>query len=323
MFSFFRIWLLVLVLCFSLSSKSNAQKIRKEDYFFVDSLAQKAGQMKGFGLQYIVDSLTAYCKTELQITRAFYFWQTHFVAFDLKRKKHPGKFQDNASSALMERKASSEGFAQMFKAMCDLKKIECSVVKGVLRYRNEDIGHFDEQKVHYWNVISINNTSYLIDVSQGIGRFEGKYFIKEFTDAWWLCNRKLFAVSHFPDDSKMQLLELPITKKEFSQSPLVLPGAIIAGLLPGKSLKGILRGLADDSMQLKFNLAGKLNILSMQISFDNDARIPLAYDFDEFGFYLKIPNGKVGKHKATIYCNNAPAFIFKTEMRRNNKKPKQ
>lgn len=323
MFFFFRIWLLVLVTCFGVFSKSNAQKIRKEDYFFVDSLAQKAGSMEGFSLQYIVDSLSEYCKTELQITRAFYFWQTHFVAFDLKRKKHPDKFQDNASSALMERKASSEGYAQLFKAMCDLAKIDCQVVKGVLRYRIEDIGHFDEEKIHYWNVISIENTNYLIDVSLGIGRFEEKHFVKEFTDAWWLCNRKLFAVSHFPDDKAMQLLEVPITKKEFSQSPLVLPGAIIAGLLPGKSVKGVLRGVAGDSMQLKFNLAGKLNILSIQLSFDNAARIPLTYDFDEFGFYLKIPNGKEGKHRATIYCNNAPAFIFRTEMRRNNKKPKQ
>ncbi|MES2479402.1 MAG: transglutaminase domain-containing protein [Bacteroidota bacterium] len=321
MLSYYRNLLLLGFLCFNYSGNCIAQKIRKEDYFFIDGLVQKAGSMKGYSLQYIVDSISKDCKTELQITRAFYYWQTHFVDFDLKRKRHPGKLQDNTSSALMERRASSEGYARMFKAMCDLKKIDCNVVKGVLRYRINDIGHFDKDEIHFWNVVSINNTSFLIDVSLGVGYFSGKDFIHEFTDAWWLCNRKLFAASHFPDDHAMQLLETPITKTEFSQSPLVLPGAIVAGLIPSKAVKGVLRGAAEDSTQIKFNLAGKLNIISMQISFDDTKRTPIAYDFDEFGFYITVPNGKEGKHSASIYCNNSLAFIFKTEMRRNNKKP--
>lgn len=300
------------------TEKTTAQKIKKEDYFFIDALVQKAGAMDGFGLQYIVDSITKGCKTELQMTRAFYYWQTHFVHFDRKKKTQKTS-NDNASSALMERKAASLGFALMFKAMCDLKKIDCSLVSGVLRYRLKDIGQFDPEEIHYWNILNINNTQYLIDPTLGLGNFDekGKHIINAYTDAWWLCNRKLFATSHFPEDAKQQLLEVSISKKEFSNGPLVFPGAIVAGLIPSRSIKGKLKEKQGDSTSLFFNFAGKLNVRSVAISIDDESKIPLSYDFDEFGLSLKIPQTKAGKHKIALYFNNSLSFVFICEVRKN------
>lgn len=298
----------------------SAQKIKKEDYFPIDAFVQKAGPMKGFGLQYIVDSISKECATELQMTRAFYYWQTHFLSFDFKRKKHPD-YKDDASTALMERKAASLGFARMFASMCALKKIDCKIIKGVLRYRIKDINQFDKDELHYWNIVSINNTQYLIDVSLGMGNFDekGKHLYKQFTDAWWLSNRKLFASTHFPDDKSNQLLEVPITKNEFAQGPIVAASAIVLGILPSKSAKGIIKGVAGDSTILKFNFVGKLNVRSLEAVLDNEQRINLNYDFDEFGFYITVPNGKEGEHILKIFCNNSLVFAFKTDMRKARK----
>lgn len=297
---------------------SNAQKIKKEDYFFIDAKVQKAGAIKGFGLQYIVDSITKECNTELEITRAFYYWQTQFVQFDHRRKKQK-KNTDNASNALMERKAASQGFAQMFKAMCDLKKIECTVVRGVLRYRAKDIGHFDPDEIHYWNIISIKNTQYLIDATLGIGSFDekGKNIIPSYTDAWWLCNRKLFAASHFPENPTQQLLEIPISKKEFSNAPIVLPGAIVAGLLPSRATKGIIKSKQGDTTNLLFNFAGKLNIRSVEMSIDDDKKIPLFFDFDAYGLSIKLPHPLAGNHRVALYFNNSFSFLYLSNVRKS------
>ncbi len=305
----------VLVVC--LGFAANAQKIKKEDYFFIDRLVQEAGPMKGYSLSYIVDSITKDCKTELQATRAFYRWEALFVAFDTRRFRHPGNAADHASTALMERKAAGEGFARLFKAMCDLKKIDCVVVKGLLRRKLSDIGKMEEEAVHYWNVVTINNTSYLIDASLSGGQPDekGKHFNKEYTDAWWLCNRKLFACTHLPDDKSLQLMEVPLTKSEFAQGPIVLPGAIVAGLVPTKTVKGLLRGVADSSTNMKFNFAGSLDLSSVQVSFDEGKRLDVPFDFDEFGIYIKLPNGPAGKHVADVYIKNKPAFRFRSEMR--------
>jgi hypothetical protein len=312
-------FLFILFIClFTIPEKTSAQKIKKEDYFFIDALVQKAGPMKGFGLQYIVDSITKECKTELQMTRAFYYWQTHFVPFD-RRRKTQKKSKDDASSALMERKAASHGLALMFQAMCALKKIDCSLVAGTIRYRLKDIGQFDPDEIHYWNIVTINNTQYLIDVSLGIGSFDekGKHMIPSYTDAWWLCNRKLFASSHFPEHPKQQLLEVPINKKEFSHGPIVWPGAIVAGLIPSRSSKGIIRAKQGDSTNMLFNFAGQLNVRSVEMSIDDASRIPLNYDFDEFGLSLKLEHPKAGKHKIALYFNNSLAFVYVSEVRKN------
>jgi len=167
--------------------------------------------------------------------------------------------------------------------------------------------------------VTINNTQYLIDVSLGIGSFDekGKHMIPSYTDAWWLCNRKLFASSHFPEHPKQQLLEVPINKKEFSQGPIVWPGAIVAGLIPSRSSKGIIRAKQGDSTNMLFNFAGKLNVRSVEMSMDDASRIPLNYDFDEFGLSLKLEHPKAGKYKIALYFNNSLAFVYVSEVRKN------
>ncbi|HTN17304.1 MAG TPA: transglutaminase domain-containing protein [Chitinophagaceae bacterium] len=313
--------LLLVCLFWLYSVHCTAQKIRKEDYLHIDKLVQDYGPMKGSSMQYIVDSITRDCKTELQATRAFYRFQFLYLSFDLKRQQHPGKYQDNASSALMERRAGSAGCAQMFKAMCDLKKIECIVVKGVLRYRCRDIGTFDPDAIHFWNIVTINNTQYLIDPSLACGYFEERKFIREYSDAWWLTNRKLFACTHFPDDKKMQLLEVPFTKTEYAQTPLIGAAAIVAGLVPTKTIKGTMRGSEDSVTKMKFTIAGHLDILNVQASFDGAPPVPVPFDLDQFGIYLFVPNGPHGKHTLKILIKDKLAFIFRTDIRKGLKKP--
>jgi hypothetical protein len=310
----------LICLCCLYTMAGFAQKIKKEDYLFIDRLLQDYGPMKGCSMQYIVDSITRECKTELQVTRAFYRFGFLYLSFDMKRQRHPGRFPDNASSALMERKAGSAGFAHLFKAMCDLKKIECVIIKGVLRYRFSDIGKFDAEATHYWNVVTVNNTQYLVDPSLASGYFEEQKLIREYSDAWWLTNRKLFAFSHFPDDKKMQLLEVPVTKTEFAQTPLVAAGAIVAGLVPTKNITGMLRGSEDSTTKMKFTIAGHIDILNVQISFDAGPRKPIQFDLDPFGIYLFVPCGPAGKHKAEIFIKNKLAFTFRTEIRKSFKK---
>lgn len=298
-----------------------AQNIKKEDYFIVDSLAQNAGAMEGASLKLIADSLSYSCKTELQITRAFYYWQTHFIKFDNRRKLNPQNNIDNASSALMERMAASKGMAQMFKALCSVKSIKCEVVKGFLRYRPRDIGHFDKSEIHYWNIVTIGNTKFLIDVALGIGPMDerGRIKTQEYTDAWWLCNRKLFCCSHFPEQPSSQLLESPITQSEFSKAPLVFAGAIIGGLIPTKMLSAVVKMREADTLRLKFNFVAGIAIGSVKLRFDNEALQDANFDLDEFGFYLLLPASKPGNHIVSVFLNEKLSFVFKTRVQKNPK----
>ncbi|WP_344823357.1 transglutaminase domain-containing protein [Rurimicrobium arvi] len=307
---------LVLFTC----SRAHAGKLRKEEFQFLDSLVTKAGPMKGYSLRFIVDSITASCKDELQMTRAFYRWCFLYLELDLHRMKHPKNKPDNASSALMERKASPKGFADLFKAMCELKHISCRTVRGLIRLHEEDIGELDKEAIHYWSVIRVDHTDYVVDPSLcgGIWNNKMRFIDRQWTDAWWLTNRRLFAFTHFPDKPEDQLLEVPLKQIEFKNAPIPTATAIAIGLAP-MSKSGMLKGYADSSMELQFLFAGPVRVPQMTISWDNHPQILVGADIDENGYYIGIPFSKPGDHVCYIYANSSLAFIYKAKVARGRK----
>lgn len=292
-----------------------AGKIRKEAYQFIDNLVTKAGKMEGYSLQFITDSITASCTDELQMTRAFYRWCFVNLEFDRKRLRHPDRYPDNATSALMERKAAAQGYAAIFKAMCDLKHIECRIVRGLLRLHREDIGHLNKEAVHYWNIVRIRNTDYLVDPSLGGGiwDYKRKFLDKTWTDAWWLTNRRLFSFTHFPDKPVDQLMEIPIKLNDFKNAPIPTALAIVIGLMP-RDRKGSLKAFADSSLQLLFQFAGAVSVGEISTSFDGGPRLRVDSDIDELGCYFDIPFRKAGDGYLEIYAGNELAFIFRAKV---------
>lgn len=304
---------------------ASGQELRKEDFLIADNYAREAGPMHDMNLGTIVDSLTQRCNAtqeqlvrELQVSRTFFYWLARNIAFDCKAWHHPKQDAASASAALTDRKATSEGFARLFKAMCDLAHIPCEVISGVYRFRPEDIGKFDPEARQFWNIIQIENTKFLIDASLGGGSTDDavRRIIPEYTDAWWLSTRMSFALSHFPDNSSDQLLEIPLTRTEFTQAPLVHPAAIAINILPGRKLKGILRGREDTSEVIRCTALFPEKIRSVNLSYDNNAPVPATFNADEFGLQITIPYGEAGEHIVTVLVGDKKVFTFRTAARK-------
>lgn len=314
---------LLLILLF-LPFVTRAGKIRKEEYQFIDNLVSAAGKMEGYSLQFITDSITAQCSDELQITRALYRWCFLNISFDLKRLRHPEKFPDNASSALMERKAGPKGYAEIFRAMCALKHIDCKVVRGLLRLHREDIGQLNKEAIHFWNIVRINHTDYFIDpsLSGGIWNYKKKFIDRAWTDAWWLTNRRLFSFTHFPDKTEDQLMELPLKLNDFKNAPIPTAVAIVIGLMP-RDRKGTIKAYADSSTQLLFQFAGPVSVGEITSSFDGASRQPVMTDIDEFGCYFNIDFSEPGEGYLEIYAANDLAFIYKAKVLAGRKKKRK
>lgn len=311
----------ILLFLLLLSQWAHAGKIRKEEYIFLDNMVTKAGKMEGYSLQFITDSITASCTDELQMTRAFYRWCFVNLEFDRKRLRHPDRYPDNATSALMERKAAAPGYAAIFKAMCDLKHIECRIVRGWLRLHREDIGHLNRDAVHYWNIVRIHNTDYLVDPSLagGIWDYKRKFLDKTWTDAWWLTNRRLFSFTHFPDKPTDQLMEIPIKLNDFKNAPIPTALAIVIGLMP-RDRNGSLKVFADSSLRLLFQFAGALSVGEISASFDNSPRESVYSDINELGCYFDISFRKEGEGYLEIYAGNELAFIYRAKVAPPRKK---
>lgn len=67
---------------------------------------------------------------------------------------------DSVASALVDGTANSEGIAMAYELLCDQANIECRVVRGQRDHQD-----------HYWNLVTIDDQSWHLDVTAG----EGKY----------------------------------------------------------------------------------------------------------------------------------------------------
>lgn len=318
--------MLTIVFVWTNISATYAQKIKREDYFAIDTFVQRCGPMEGMRLGFITDSITRQCHTELEMTRAFYRWETLFVEFDTRRVRRPGNFPDNAASALNERKAASEGYARMFKAMCDLKSISCEVVHGLIRRDERDIGELNTEAWHYWNIITINNTRFVVDVSLGVGEMDRKrkFFYRKYTDAWWLSNRKIFLLSHFPDRPEMQLQNIPIKKQQFSKGPIASTGALTSGLMANGD--GTLKGIEDSALILKHTFSSKVSLPGVYVSYDDEPRKEAVFDLDNYGVYLTLRFPKAGEYLIKVYVSTADdvsgslAYTYKAQVKKRKGK---
>ena len=291
--------------------------INKGDFLQMDARAARTGPMEGHVVKAILNELLDTSWTKLEKMRAIYMWEIANIGFDCWAYHHPNDFASNASVALNERMTTSKGYAEFFKAMCDVSGIECMVVQGLLRTDPEKIGKLENNNRHYWNVVKINNVYYLVDATLGAGTTDShkRRFTKALTDAWWLPNRELFAMSHFPDKKQWQLLEKPVTKSEFVQAPIVDPQAFLLGVIPPAGAKGMLRGREDTTIVMNYRLQRPDDVRKVSMSVDDGNQVVVEYFPGGNGMSVIIPYTKAGKQLYSLYVNDKKVLTYNVQVR--------
>jgi transglutaminase/protease-like cytokinesis protein 3 len=123
-----------------------------------------------------------------------------------------------AKTTLLTKKSGCEGTARLFREICRGAGIECQVVFGFAEGYS-----FDEQQAsapnHGWDAVNIDGKWELVDATWGSGGStkEGirEVYVSEIDMRYFFADPNDFIIDHFPEDSKWQLLENPISKHEF------------------------------------------------------------------------------------------------------------
>ena len=74
---------------------------------------------------------------------------------------------------------------------------------------------------HEYNVVNIDGNWYAIDCTWGAGHIEGKSYVKEFNEFYFLTNPEFLIKTHFPKDPKWQLTKKIYSKADFERWPEV------------------------------------------------------------------------------------------------------
>ncbi len=121
------------------------------------------------------------------------------------------------------REGVCQDYAELFMVLCGLSNIENNYVTGDGKTSAQDIGFYSSN--HAWNIVKVKGNYQIYDLTWAAGVYdsETKIFNKSFDVQYFNADPERFISNHFPDNSKWQLLDIPLSKNDYINSPTFSP----------------------------------------------------------------------------------------------------
>jgi len=190
--------------------------------------------------------LTDYARNNInsdkERARFFYHWISENIQYDYEMLERHNKdgwtdedVRHNESPFLVfeKRSAVCAGFSVLYKWFMDEMGIENEIIDGHIRHlTNQTVEpDLDTGFSHAWNAIRINDTWLIVDSTWA------KQFETNVPDYYFDISPEKLIITHFPTESKWQLLEKPLSLKEFNNSQYIDPLYYLVGFTEKPSLK--------------------------------------------------------------------------------------
>ncbi len=296
---------------------ARAQLIDREAFDFVDSIVRKMGPMRDSNLAAIVREASASCQDEVCRIRGMFMWITRNVDRDCTPGGRLERTNGSASYTFRERRGTSAGFASLMSEMCRMSGIHCEMTSGLVKTDVRQIGNMDEQSdLGYWNIVRANGRWFVLDAFLGAGECQGKSFVRKSTDAWFFTNRRLFSLSHLPAESRQQLVDSPRSRPEFLAGPVMGPISAILGVLPMPDQRGTVRGRADSTVTLRFQIwpASMMERIGKVEARCDGSLHPADFESADDTLIVHLPLLREGSYELGMYINGEPAWAFQAQV---------
>ena len=293
-----RIKKLILISCFFPTiCFSQSLDLRKIDYSRADSIAINFPKKKYKAITEIIAPLTQDFKTEPEKFRAIFRWITENIEYN---KAAAGA--TDADKVVRKNKAVCQGFSNLLKEMCESVNITCDVVVGYTKTDVKDINRKLKKTDHAWNIVTLNGQKYLVDVTWVTSKYNmtTRKFQKDFDEHYFLTPPEKFILDHLPENKKDQLLNKPISKKQFSQTPLLYADYFHLGIESISPNKGKLKHKKKKPFVFSFTTLVSTTISSAHLLLDDDKYMnDIELKNNSFSYFFE----KEGNHDLTIYLN--------------------
>lgn len=167
--------------------------------------------------------------------RAAYTWMIHNIAYEPKEyltyqfqyrileernEKLASTREEIIERTMAGKKAVCEGYALALERICEELDIHAYVVRGDVKRDVSDIGR-PFNKNHMWLIALVNNRPIIMDPTWGAGKYLER-FKKEPSYAFYEVRPEQFIKTHYPEVFEDTYLEEIVTKKDFSNWPLIV-----------------------------------------------------------------------------------------------------
>lgn len=219
---------------------------------------------------------------------------------------------------IKKRMTICEGYSWLLETMCQTAGLSCISVSGYAKDENSIIG-VKTKPNHAWNVVKINNKSYLSDPTWAAGYvnvIRRKYY-RDFDETYFLVSPEEFIANHYPSDKQWTLLFSKPTLAEFINAPIKTT-AFIDNKIPNYSpRKGKLNLKIDSVFQFQFSMNKELKSFWIEKSTIRNKKF-ISERFTDFpqrnkeGYHVSLIRfSEKGDYSIKIYINRRLTLIYK------------
>jgi transglutaminase/protease-like cytokinesis protein 3 len=227
----------------------------------------------------LAKNLTEPYTSDKEKVRSIFFWITDNISyrtsahkssannFNKKYKEVPEQEMDSLSlneriacSVLQQREAVCDGYARLFKTLCDYAGIRSEIISGYARNNANNISHTFHSN-HSWNAVYVDSAWQLLDVTWASGYFmyNSNEFIKHFDGSYYLTPPKQFGEDHYPEDLQWTLQPQPLVLQEFYYSPFKFSSFLKYEINSFAPQSGLISASVGDTLHFKIKLKGDKN----------------------------------------------------------------
>lgn len=276
----FIILISILIPCYGFAQ----QAIAGRDFTRVDSFSRSIRYNKN--IYELTKELTNPYPEQLFKVRAIFIWITNNIRYDYKffnkgkEIKTPAcksgmnceqlmRDWENAylKKILKKKKGICDGYARLFKRMCDIAGIRSEIINGYTRTKHYQVGITGPVN-HAWNAVWLDSTYFLLDATWAAGFCEedeenGKLlnFQKSYNDYYWFTSFHDLSRNHYPQEGKW-VFEQNYTKEIFAANPYYASD-IISDIKLISPASGVINAKKGDTIHFKFDYKGEIRLLQV------------------------------------------------------------
>ena len=251
-------------------------------FFSIRALAQEAGirfhqidrkvsSIDASTPEILAQKLTAGYVHELEKVRAIFSWITQHISYNtgIYTKRYPSlKYLSDPIDTLSEWKsgiemaamrvlhrrfAVCEGYARLFKTLCDYSGIRSEIINGYARCYRE--GSVKFRTNHTWNAVMIDSSWYLLDLTWASGYINpANEFVQHTDESYFLTPPRFFIRDHYPEDLRWTLLESPPAASEYFYSPFRYRSFVKYSIQSFYPARGVIEAAIGDTIMLELNI---------------------------------------------------------------------
>ena len=234
--------------------------------------------------QVLANKIGAVCKNDKEKVSAIFRWITSNISYQIRpwynrspKLKASSKYEveDPSDTAvtlkpldervadlvIRRREAYCDGYARLFKTLCELNGVPARVVTGYSRV-GINRGGKNFRSNHTWNAVYLDSSWHLLDVTWASGfiTYTSNEFVQQVNETYFLTPPKQFINDHYPEDLQWALLNEPPLLNEYKVSPFKQQGFIRMQITAYKPEKGVVEAAVGDTIYFELSTNSTMEV---------------------------------------------------------------